>query len=182
LKVLIYSILISGFLFMYCDKESTNPENNNISQGTISVTGDYTTTLKYVLPIQNLTTGEYYGVIASQSLSIFSDEFTFGLYSEGYGVFTKIINDTTLIGYCANNLNASYDVSDTLRPSLTVNNIVLYYDSTRVFLGIWEFNGNVLDSTKSVTLNGHITTDLSGFQIDNKSSLVKNNNRMKNMW
>ena len=164
MKILIYSILVSTFLFIYCDKESTNADNHNISQGTITVSGDYTTTLKYVLPIQNSTTGEYYGVIASQSLSIFSDEFTFGLYSEGYGVFTKIINDTTLIAYCANNLNASYDVSDTLRAFLTVNNIVLYYDSTRVFLGIWEFDEKVLDSTKSVTLNGNITTDLSGFE------------------
>ena len=167
MKVLIFIILTSAFFFIHCDKESTNPDNDNISHGTITITGDYTTTLKYVLPIQNLTTGEYYGVIASQSLSIFSDEFTFGLYSEGYGVFTKIINDTTLIGYCANNLNASYDVSDTLKPSLTVNNIVLYYDSTRVFFGPWVFDGDVLDSTKSVTLNGHIATDLSGFLFHN---------------
>lgn len=170
---------MSGFFFMYCGKESTNPENNNISQGTISVTGDYTTTLKYVLPIQNSISGEYFGVLATQSLSIFSDEFIFGLYSEGYGIFTKIINDTTLIGYCANNLNASYDVSDTRKPSLTVNNIVLYYDSTYVSLRPWQFDGDVLDSTKSVTLNGHITTDLSGFQFGNKP-LVKN--RTKNMW
>lgn len=95
MKILIYSILISTFLFIYCDKESTNADNHNISQGTITVSGDYTTTLKYVL---------------------------------------------------------------------TVNNIVLYYDNTRVFLGIWEFDEKVLDSTKSVTLNGNITTDLSGFE------------------
>jgi len=163
MKVFIYSILISGCLFICCDKKSTNPENNNMNQESISVTGDYTTTLKYVLPVQNLTTGEYYGVIASQTLSIFSDEFTFGLYSEGYGIFTKNINDTTLIGYCANNLNASYDVSDTLKPSLTVNNIVLYYDSTYKSFEPWEFDANILDSAKSVTINGHITTDLSGF-------------------
>jgi hypothetical protein len=167
LKILFYSVLISGIPFIYCDKKSTSPENGIVSQGTISVAGDYTATLKYVLPVQNLTTGEYYGVIASQSLSIFTDEFTFGLYSEGYGVFIKIINDTTLIGYCANNLNASYDVSDPQKASLTVSNIVLYYDSTRVFFGPWVFDGDVLDSTKSVTLNGHITTDVSGFSKNN---------------
>ena len=63
------------------------------------------------------------------------------------------------IGYTADNLGASFDVSDTCKPELTVNNIVLYYDSTYSGFGFWEFDPEKLDSSKSVNVNGEMSTD-----------------------
>ena len=61
------------------------------------------------------------------------------------------------MGYTADDLDASFDVSDTCKPELIVNNIVLYYDST--YSGLWVFSGDNLDSSKSVTINGQMSTD-----------------------
>ena len=149
-------LIIIGLLFIHCGKNSTGPENNKIN-----VTGDYETTFHYVLPVQNTTTNEYYGVLATQSPFFFEDEFGFGLYEAGYGIFTQKTGEWDYIGYTANNLDASYDLSDTLKPKLSVNNIVLYYDSSYVGVGIWEFTGEGLDSSRYVILDGEIITDVS---------------------
>jgi len=148
-------LIIIGLFLIQCGKNSTSPESNKIT-----VIGDYETTFNYVLPVQNTTTNEYYGVLATQSLFFFEDEFGFGLYDD-YGIFTKKIGDWEWIGYTANNLDASYNLSDTLKPKLSVNNIVLYYDSTYVGVGIWEFTGEGLDSNRYVILDGEITTNVS---------------------
>ena len=145
-------------LLIHCAEKSTNPdENKNPTIGEINVTGDYETSFNYLLPVQNTQTGQYYGVIAIQSLNFFDDEHGFGLYSDGYAVFTKKTGNMEWIGYTADNLDASFDVSDTCKPELTLNNIVLYFDST--YSGIWVFNGDNLDSTKSVIINGQMSTD-----------------------
>jgi len=151
--------MIIGILSIYCDKNSSSPEKNEIT-----VTGDYETTFNYVLPVQNTETKDYYGALATQSLNFFEDEFGFGLYDD-YGIFTKKIGDWEWIGYTANNLDASYDLSDTLKPKISVSNIVLYYDSSYVSFGIWEFTGEGLDSSRYVILDGEMITYLSAFTI-----------------
>ena len=157
----VFTIIVTcGFLLIHCDKKSTNPENTlNPTVGEITVTGDYETSFNYVLPVQNTQTGEYYGVVAVQSLNVFEDEYGFGLYSEGYAVFTKKTGDMEWIGYTADNLDAGFDVSDTCKPELRVNNTILFYDSTYSGLGFWEFDPVKLDSSKSVTVNGEMSTD-----------------------
>lgn len=165
---LIAILIIIGLLSIHCDKNSTGPKNGGVNK--ITVTGDYETTFNYVLPVQNTLTKEYHGVLATQSLNFFEDEFGFGLYDD-YGIFTKKIGDWEWIGYTANNLDASYDLSDTLKPKISVNNVVLYYDSSYVSFGIWEFTGVGLDSNRYVILDGEMTTDLSG--ITKKLILLK---------
>jgi len=158
IRIVLTIVITFGFLLIHCTKKSTNPdENKNHTVGEINVTGDYQTSFNYVLPVQNTQTGNYYGVIAIQSLNFFEDEYGFGLYSDGYAVFTKRTGDFEWMGYTADDLDASFDVSDTCKPELTVNNIVLYYDST--YSGLWVFNGDNLDSSKSVTVNGQMSTD-----------------------
>ena len=78
----VFTIIITcGFLLFHCAKKSTNPENNqNATVGEITVTGDYETSFNYVLPVQNTQTGQYYGVVAVQSLNFFADDYGFGLY------------------------------------------------------------------------------------------------------
>ena len=159
-KILPVILITIGLLFIFCDKDSTSPKDG--AGNKITVTGDYETSFNYVLPVQNTTTNEYYGVLATQSLFFFEDEYGFGLY-DNYGIFTKMIGDWEWIAYTGNNLDASYDISDTLKPKLTVNNIVLYYDSTYVSVGIWEFLGEGLDSSRYVILDGEMMTDLSAF-------------------
>jgi hypothetical protein len=157
IQIIIIVIITIGLL-CHCAKKSTNPDSDkNATVGEINVTGDYQTSLNYVLPVKNTQTGNYYGVIAIQSLNFFEDEYGLGLYSDGYAVFTKRTGDFEWMGYTANDLDASFDVSDTCKPELTVNNIVLYYDST--YSGFWVFNGDNLDSSKSVTINGQMSTD-----------------------
>jgi len=158
IRIFFIIIITIGLLLIHCAEKSTNPDGDrNATVGEIAVTGDYEASFNYVLPVQNTQTKEYYGVIATQSLNLFEDEFGFGLYSDGYAVFTKKTGDLEWMGYTADNLDASFDVSDTCKPVLTVNNITLYYDST--YSGFWVFNGDNLDSAKSVTINGQMSTD-----------------------
>ncbi len=155
----IFAVIITcGFMLIHCDKKSTNPEGAiNPTTGEIKVTGEYETSFNYVLAVQESQSEKYIGVVATQSLIFFDDEYGFGLYSDGYAVFTKKTGDMEWIGYTADNLDASFDVSDTCKPELNVNNITLYYDST--YAGFWVFSGQNLDSSKSVTINGQMSTD-----------------------
>jgi len=157
-KLVFTIIIILIFLAVQCDKNGIDPDNDkNATVGEIKVTGDYETSFNYVLPVQNMQSGEYYGVVATQSLNFLIDEYGFGLYEDGYAVFTKNTGNMEWIGYAADNLDASFDVSDTCKPTLTANNITLYYDST--YSLFWTFNGANLDSTKSMLINGEMSTD-----------------------
>jgi hypothetical protein len=156
---LILILLTTGLLLIQCDR-STNAENDsNPTEGKITVSGDYPASFNYVLPVSGEIPGEYIGVIATQSLNFFEDEFGFGLYSDGHAVFTKSLGDWQWLGYTATNLDASFDVSDTCQPSLSANHIVLYYDSSYISFQSWEFDPTNLDSSKSVVIHGEMSTD-----------------------
>jgi hypothetical protein len=158
-KYFIIILLLLEFIIIQCSS-STNPDNNsNATEGEITVAGDYQTSFNYVMGVYDGNTGEYYGAIATQSLNFLDDEYGFGLYSDEHAVFTKSIGELQWLGYTGMNLDASFDVSDTCKPKLIVNHIVLYYDSSYKSFEPWEFNPENLDSTKSVTINGEMSTD-----------------------
>jgi hypothetical protein len=152
-------LLILELIIFQC-KSSTDSDNESAAtEGKITVGGDYQTSFNYVMGVSSGSTGAYYGVIASQSLNIFEDEFGFGLYSDGHAVFTKSLGEWQWLGYTATDRDASYDVSDTCKPRLIVNHIVLYFDSSYKSFEAWEFNPENLDSSKYVTINGDMSTD-----------------------
>ena len=152
-------LLAAGLIIMSCNNSTDSDNDSNPTEGEITVSGDYQASFNYVLGVYSGNSGEYSGVVATQSLDFFSDEFGFGLYSDGHAVFTKSIGDWQWLGYTATNLDASYDISDTCKPRLTVNHVVLYYDSSYKSFEPWVFNPINLDSTKSVTVNGDMSTD-----------------------
>ena len=155
IRVILLSIML---LFVNCS-DSTGSNGDNATEGELTVTGEYQTSFNYIWAIYDERVGEYTGVLATQSMNLFEDEFGFGLYSDGLAVFTKSTGDHEWLGYTGMDLDASFDVSDTCKPRLIVNNIVLYYDSSYSGLGFWEFDPKTLDSTKSVTINGDMSTD-----------------------
>ena len=158
IKYLCIILLASELLFVQCS-DSTSSNGDDASVGEMKVTGDYTASFNYVWAVYDERVGEYTGVLATQSMNLFEDEFGFGLYSDGHAVFTKSTGDHEWLGYTGMDLDASFDVSDTCKPRLIVNNIVLYYDSSYSGLGFWEFDPETLDSSKSVTINGDMSTD-----------------------
>ena len=155
IRVILLSIML---LFVNCS-DSTGSNGDNATEGELTVTGEYQTSFNYIWAIYDERVGEYTGVLATQSMNLFEDEFGFGLYSDGLAVFTKSTGDHEWLGYTGMDLDASFDVSDTCKPRLIVNNIVLYYDSSYSGLGFWEFDPETLDSSKSVTINGDMSTD-----------------------
>jgi hypothetical protein len=156
---LILIILTTGLLLIQCDSSTDAENDSNPTEGKITVSGDYQTSFKYVMGLSSGNGAEYTGVIATQSLDILADEFGFGLYADGHAVFTKSLGNLQWLGYTATNLDAAYDVSDTCKPCLMVNHIVLYYDSSYISFQSWEFNPANLDSSKSVIIHGEMSTD-----------------------
>ena len=156
LSVILF-VLVLGLLNFRCSSGTDSDNDSAATQGKITVSGDYQATFKYVMGISDGS--KYYGVIATQSLYVLEDEYGFGLYSDGHAVFTKSLGDWQWLGYTATDLDAYYDVSDTCKPRLVVNNIVLYYDSSYKSLEPWEFNPENLDSSKSVMIDGEMSTD-----------------------
>jgi len=159
IKSFITLLLIVGLLIVRCTSSTDSDNNSDATEGEITVSGDSQTSFNYVMGVYQGNTGEYNGAIATQSLNFFDDEYGFGLYSDGHAVFTKSIGELQWLGYSGTNLDASFNISDTCKPILIVNQIVLYYDSSYKSFAPWEFDPQNLDSTKSVTINGEMSTD-----------------------
>ena len=156
----IFLLLIPLILHFKCD-ESTNPNGYyNATEGEITVRGDYDASFNIVQAIYDDYAADYVGVIASESLLFIEDEYAFALYSDGLAVFTKLIGEFEWLRYAAMNPNATYDVSDHCKPRLVTNNIVLYQDSSYTAMNMWTFDPVNLDSSKTVIIDGEMSTDL----------------------
>ena len=155
-----FLLLIPMILHFNCD-ETTNPNGNvNVTEGKITVSGDYNATFFIVQGIYDGYAEKYTGVIASESLIFIEDEYAFALYSDGLAVFTKRIDEFEWLRYAAMNPDASYDVSDPCKPILVTNNIVLYQDSSYTAMNMWTYDSDKLDSGKTVIIDGEMSTDL----------------------